>query len=372
MSDAPTSPSSPSPAQAAPPTISIFNIALVVVPALLIAGGVWWYTQKQSQVEPQQIDVLFLSAKNLVTPDKLVYPNENDPAANDKDGDLLADDAPADQQLKIESELVLTTLDDAEKETWEAFAKYLSGRLKEKLQKDIPVKVERRAFLFQEDQEDFRKGKVHIAQLSTGTVTRMVNTAGFIPLVMMADDEGKAGYQMEILVPASSDIQNLDQLRGRTLVLAAFSSHSACKFPILKLHQEKKWLPEKDYTVIYSGSQRRSIKDVVEGQAPAVAVANDLVKRMAERDKLDLTKVRSIYKSETLPPAVWGVSHAMPKPIREAILQAFLDYSFPPEMKKAYATANQTKFVKIDYKNDPLWKFVRDCDQALNALCQKK
>ena len=61
--------------------------------------------------------------------------------------------------------------------------------------------------------EAMRSGRLHVAGFNTGSNPIAVSCAGFVPFGMMAYKDGKFGYEMEIIVPADSDMTSPDQIK---------------------------------------------------------------------------------------------------------------------------------------------------------------
>ncbi|HVR59142.1 MAG TPA: PhnD/SsuA/transferrin family substrate-binding protein, partial [Pseudolabrys sp.] len=55
--------------------------------------------------------------------------------------------------------------------------------------------------------EAMRSGRLHIAGVSTGPTPIAVNCAGYVPFAIMGSQDGRFGYEMEIIVPADSPIK---------------------------------------------------------------------------------------------------------------------------------------------------------------------
>jgi phosphonate transport system substrate-binding protein len=77
--------------------------------------------------------------------------------------------------------------------------------------------------------EAMRAGRLHVTGFNTGSVPLAVNAVGFRPFAMMASLDGSFGYEMEIIVPADSDIQSIEDLRGRQLAFTSETSNSGFK-----------------------------------------------------------------------------------------------------------------------------------------------
>ena len=72
--------------------------------------------------------------------------------------------------------------------------------------------------------EAMRSGRLHIAGFNTGSNPIAVSCAGFAPFAMMASLDGSFGYEMEIIVPADSDIMTPADIKGRTLTFTSPTS----------------------------------------------------------------------------------------------------------------------------------------------------
>src|SRR5262245_28672401 len=160
----------PTPAPVTPKRRSpLRDVLLIVGPLLVLAGGVLAYfhfTEKPK--DPNPTGQLRPVGVNITVLDK---------DFKDADDDLVADPAanPIDPRV-----IVFTTLergkDDQVPAGWKPFIDDLSKRLKRKVDW-------RREVAFEPDEAlaQFKKGEIHVAALSTGTVPTMVNAAGFVP-----------------------------------------------------------------------------------------------------------------------------------------------------------------------------------------------
>jgi phosphonate transport system substrate-binding protein len=298
--------------------------------------------------------------RGVVNPDKL------DDAFVDADGDLVAD-PPKDPAKRLDPEVlhfgVLDRVDRA-RVVWKEFAEHLAKKTGKKVE-IIEAPAGGKVVV-----EQLRSGKVHIAALSTGTVPVAVNQAGFVPCCVMADDRGRFGYQMEILVAADSKIRSLADLRGQTITLTSMSSLSSFHAPLVVLWEKEKMLPGRDYSYHISRGQPDSIKGLCEGEFQVAAVANDLLRRVVAREKLDEKAYRSIYQSDTFPPACFGYVYSLEPELARKVRDAFLAFDWKGTgLEKAYRPANQTRFVAVTYKKD--WESVRAVDRALLDLASQ-
>lgn len=351
-----TQPAGPAPARR---SFSIRNVLLALTPALLgLAFYAGWYYQSQYPRQPLNYPRLLRS--------QIVNPTKLDEAYADADADLVAD-PPADKgQLLDPAELVFATLGpdpDREKEDWKDFVAHLAKATGRKVAWAAPTESGPGAVA------DLKAGALHVAGFSTGTVPAVVNDAGFVPCAMMADRDGKFGYEMELLIPAGSDLRGPADLRGNDLGVTRFNSLSSFKAPVVLLWKAHGMVPGRDYTYVHGGSQELLIQGVANKQFHAVAVANDLLKRVVARGDADDKAFRSIYKSETYPPACFGHTHRLAPPLAKAVRDAFQSFDWSgTSLAKAYASANQARFVPVDYKEH--WRAVRAVDAELARFAE--
>ena len=101
--------------------------------------------------------------------------------------------------------------------------------------------------------EAMRSGRLHVAGFNTGSNPIAVNCAGFVPFAMMAYEDGRFGYEMEIIVQKDSEITSPTQIKGRTLAFTSPTSNSGFKAPSAILKGEFDLVAERDFTPTFSG-----------------------------------------------------------------------------------------------------------------------
>ncbi|WP_422365147.1 phosphate/phosphite/phosphonate ABC transporter substrate-binding protein [Pelagibius sp.] len=209
--------------------------------------------------------------------------------------------------------------------------------------------------------EAMRSGRLHIAGVNTGGNPVAVSCAGFVPFAMMASADGSFGYEMEIIVPADSDIQAPGDLKGRTLAFTSPTSNSGFKAPSAILKGEFGMEADKDFQTTFSGKHDNSILGVVNKDYEAAAVANSVLKRMVDRDAVKTDAYRTVYKSQTFPTTGYGHAHNLHPVVVARIKEAF--FSFPWEGSDLQAEfQKEARFVSIHHKSD--WDVIRKIDSA--------
>jgi phosphonate transport system substrate-binding protein len=338
---------------------SLRNVLVITLPLAILAGAAIWYFNEQAerQLQPVKTDQRSFLRYNLVVPTAL------DEGLVDGDDDLVAA-PPKDPAKLIDPEtLVFALLSEKEEPHFADFADYLEKRTGKK------VKLLAWEERLDSQMDALRNGELHIAALSTGSVSLGVNKGGFIPVCVMADDAGKFGYNMELIVPAASTIKSPKDLKGKNIGFVSSYSHSGFKAPVLILWKEFGLNMGTDYDFTNQGSQETVVENVAKGQLVAGAVANDLLKRMIAAKEIDGNAIRSIYTSETFPTACYGYAHQLKPELAEKVKAAFLEFPWRgSSLEKAFGPAGQTKFVPVTYKDD--WATIRRMEQEALKLIE--
>ncbi len=209
--------------------------------------------------------------------------------------------------------------------------------------------------------EAMRSGRLHVAGVNTGGNPVAVNCAGFVPFAMMASADGSFGYEMEIIVPVDSDIQSPSDIKGRTMAFTSPTSNSGFKAPSALLKSEFELVADTDFKTAFSGKHDNSILGVANKDYEVAAVANSVLNRMIDRNVVDASKIRSIYKSATFPTTGYGHAHNLHPVVVAKIKQAF--FSFPWEGSDLQAEfQKEGSFISINHEHD--WAVIRKIDAA--------
>ena len=175
--------------------------------------------------------------------------------------------------------------------------------------------------------EAMRSGRLHVAGVNTGGNPVAVSCAGFVPFATMSMDGQIVGYEMEILVPAGSDIQTPADIKGRTLAFTSPTSNSGFKAPSALLKSEFGLEADKDFKSTFSGKHDNSILGVANNDYEAAAVANSVLARMLSRGVVKEDQYRMIYRSQTFPTTGYGHAHNLHPEVAARIKEAF--FTFP-------------------------------------------
>lgn len=288
----------------------------------------------------------------------------------DTNGDLVAD-APTDPKQWIDPDTLVfayTPVEDPEvyRSVWDDFLRHMEKETGKRVQF---FSVQSNAAQL----EAMRAGRLHVAGFNTGSNPLAVNCAGFVPVAMMADKQGAFGYEMEIIVPADSSAQKIEDLKGKTIAFTSQTSNSGYKAPSALLASAYNMQADKDYKPAFSGKHDNSVIGVANKDYDGAAVANSVMNRMIARNAVDKSKLRSIYKSETFPTTGYGYVYNLKPELADKVKQAFFSFDWEgtallKEFEKTEPA--QESFIPISYQQH--WAVVRDIDKAMNVAytCQ--
>jgi phosphonate transport system substrate-binding protein len=195
--------------------------------------------------------------------------------------------------------------------------------------------------------------------------------AGAIPIGIRGDATGPQGYQLWMIVKATSPFQKLTDLKGKRVAHTTPSSNSGNLAP-RSLFPAEGLLPDKDYKVLFSGKHENSVSGVAAGDFDAAPIAHDILVRMAERNIVKMSDFRIIWKSRNFPPGGLSMAHDLAPALQQKIRECTVNYRYSPEMIKGFQGAD--RWWPIDYKKD--WEIVRkvaqDSGQAFTASAFEK
>jgi phosphonate transport system substrate-binding protein len=356
-------PSPSSESQSATPRRSHVPLLLTILMILIAAAAGAGISYFMTVVKPTQAAKEYTS-KTVLKMTGLANPVHNKLNArfSDADGDLVAD-APSDaNQLIDPPKLVFSyvAVDDPTQyaKDWQPFCDHLSkvtGKPVEYLQ----VKTT-------EDQlKAIRDGQLQVTGLNTGSVPIAVDACGFVPVCRIGTGDPK-GTHIEIIVPADSSIQSIEDLKGHELTLTEPNSNSGYKAPLVLL-RSKGLEPEKDYTLRASGGHEESVHGIAKKQYEAAAVASDILGRMLARGDVKKSDYRSIYQSESFPSAALGYVYNLKPELASKVKDAMLSFDFKGSaLENELGWSGETKFLPVSYKDD--WALIRRIDDESGRL----
>ncbi len=291
-----------------------------------------------------------------------------DPRYTDADGDLVAD-IPTDESALINPDTLIFTYTPVEdpavyQDVWQGFMDHMSELTGKEVQ-FFPVNSNAAQL------EAMRSGRLHVAGFNTGGNPIAVACAGFRPFAMMAANDGTFGYEMEIIVPADSEADAIEDLRGGEIAFTQETSNSGFKAPSAILASEFDMAAGEDFTPVFSGSHDTSILGVANGDYPAAAIANSVKKRMIERDVVGEGDTKVIYTSDTFPTTGYGTVYNLTPELQEQIREAFFTFDWEgTALAEEFGQSGEEQFIEISFQED--WAVIRQIDEAndVSYACQ--
>ena len=270
----------------------------------------------------------------------------------DENADMVADVPLDPKKLKNPSTIVFTYTPVEDPAVYENIFKPFTTYLGKCLDKKVVFyQVQSNAA----EIEAMRSGRLHVAGFSTGPTAFAVNLAGAVPFAVKGTAKEFQGYNLIVVVKASSPYQKLSDLKGKKVAHTSPSSNSGHLAP-LALFPAEGLTPDKDYKIIFSGKHDQSVLGVNSGDYDAAAVASDVFHRMGERGEIKEADFRIIYRSQKFPTSSFAYAHDLEPKLVDKMLGCFYEYRFPPEMQKAFDGAD--RFFPINYKTS--WEVVRN------------
>jgi phosphonate transport system substrate-binding protein len=278
----------------------------------------------------------------------------------DTDGDFLAD-VPTDESELADPDTIIFAYTPVEDpavyaEVWADFLDHLADVTGKEV-RFFPVDSNAAQL------EAMRAGRLHVAGFNTGSVPFAVNVAGFRPFAMMAAADGSFGYEMEIIVPPSSDISSPGDLPGKQLAFTSETSNSGFKAPSAILAAEFDLTAGESFDTAFSGSHENSILGVVNGDYQAASIANSVLSRMIAREIISEDDFVSVYTSQTFPTTAYGYVHNLEPELAAAIQDAFFSYDWEgTALQEEFSESGEAQFMAIDY--DSYWSVIRTIDEV--------
>ena len=308
----------------------------------------------------------FLVALGVLLAFSLAFAQEDCPRGDladrycDRNGDLLAD-VPEDPANLLDPDTLIfayTPVEDPAvyRDVWAGFLQYMEAITG----KDVSFfAVDSNAAQL----EAMRAGRLHVAGFNTGSVPFAVNVAGFHPFAMMASSDGSFGYEMEIIVPASSDVETVEDLRGRTITFTEPTSNSGFKAPSAILQEEFGMVADEDFLTTFSGGHDVSILGVANGDYEAASIANSVKGRMIERGVVDEDSIRVVYQSQTFPTTAYGHVYNLDPELAAKVREAFFTFDWEgTDLAAEFGQNGEDQFIEITYEEN--WAVIRTIDRA--------
>ncbi len=168
--------------------------------------------------------------------------------------------------------------------------------------------------------EDLSNGVVDIAAIGAVSYLNASSLGNVIPLVRGLNKNNKAEYQSVIIVSVTSQINSINDLKGKTLSFGSIDSTQGHIIPRLSLNQEGISLDDLG-SYSYTGSHQNCADSVIIGKAHACALQDTLGKALETEGA-----VKIIYESKFYPSSGLALNSKLPANVIRKIRQALLDF----------------------------------------------
>ncbi|MBL8520399.1 MAG: phosphate/phosphite/phosphonate ABC transporter substrate-binding protein [Betaproteobacteria bacterium] len=198
--------------------------------------------------------------------------------------------------------------------------------------------------------EAMRSGRVQLGLVSAGDTPFSVNVGGMVPFAIHGTvKDGLVAYRLIVVVRADSPYKALADLKGRKIAHVSPSSNSGNLAP-RALFPAAGLVPDKDYTVAYSGKHDNSIMGVLNKDYDAGAIADDVLTRMEQRGVVKAGAFRTLFTSPPFPAGSLSYAHDLDPALAGKIRECTFGFRFPAELSGAFRGAD--RFVPLDYRKD--------------------
>ena len=234
---------------------------------------------------------------------------------------------------------------------------YLEARL------GRPVQLAQRG-TYAETNELVRTRQVDLAFVCTGAYVQGNKEFG-MELLAVPQVGGASTYQSYIIVPATSAVQSLDDLRGRVFAFTDPLSLSGYLVPLYLLMSENKGSPDTYFSrTLFTYSHENSVKAVAEGWVDGAAVDSLVYEAVVAQKPEYSQRLRVIWRSEPYgaPPAV--VHPSLDSATKEQLRQVLLAMDKSEQGRDALIPLGVDRFAQGD---DSLYDSARTVFNAVGG-----
>jgi len=203
----------------------------------------------------------------------------------------------------------------------------LEDYLKEELGREVVVSV---PTTYNAVVEAMVSGELDLAYFGGLTYVQARERADIHPVFTEINpDTGTTKYRSLIIVPADSDIEEVEDIEGQTFAFGSVSSTSGSLYPSIMLDQAGIDYRTDLEEVIYTGGHDATAQAVANGRVAAGGLEDRILYDLQEEGIVEEGSVRVIEESEPIEGYPWVVRDDLPDETEQEITDAFLGIKDP-------------------------------------------
>lgn len=213
--------------------------------------------------------------------------------------------------------------------------------------------------------EAMRSGEVDIAWFGPLSYVLATEIAGADAVAVQVAEEGETDptYNSLMITQADSDIQDIQDLRGRSFSFVDPASTSGNLFP-RKGFDEAGIDPDQDLAeTTYAGGHDASALAAQNGTVDAGAVSSTVYRQMIDEGVMQEDDVRIVHESEPIPESPIAVRGDLPQEMKDRIQQIFVEMT--PEAVGAEALGSEDAVGYVEAR-DSDYDVIRELVDQLN------
>lgn len=209
-------------------------------------------------------------------------------------------------------------------------------------------------------------GELDLAYFGGLTYVQARQRADVRPLFTEVNPEtGTTKYRSVIIVPADSDVRNVEDLEGEDFAFGSVSSTSGSLYPSIMLKgagvDYRKDLGE----VIYTGGHDTTAQAVANGRVAAGGLEDRILNDLLEEGIIEKNRVRVIEESDPVEGYPWVVRDDLPDEDQRALTDAYLNIE-DPELLDLLRAEDYEKVRAEDYD------YVEEQARRLDLLAEEQ
>ncbi len=213
--------------------------------------------------------------------------------------------------------------------------------------------------------EAMRSKKIDIANYGPFSYILAAERSNAVPFAIRGITVDDAFYKSYIIVPDESDVQTLEDLKGKSILFADPASTSGHLFPrmmfVKGLGIDNDKIESFFGNVSFSGGHDNSVMAIAAGDADAAGVSSSTVEKMVEKGLIKESDFRIIKESDPIPSNPFTYRGDLPESLVTEIKEFFYNYDNQEFFDKS--PKPEARYFEI---NDDKYQVIRDTAEALN------